>query len=145
MDLTILTCRTEGRGFGPIQLALPVHLALLLLLLVLLVGAVAAVEAAGGSAEHAVMAGIMAGDAADDGALDAALGVGGRGRAQHEQRGSDGDERGFHDRCLRMRCRRLNERGAVRVPALAEVKKASLNLPRRFPDPFLGALCTPAG
>src|SRR5690242_14355731 len=56
----------------------------------------AAVEAAGGGTEHAVMTGIMAGDAADDGALDAALGVGGGGRAQHEQCGSNGDERGFH-------------------------------------------------
>jgi type IV secretory pathway TrbL component len=79
-----------------LQLALPVHLALLLLLLLLLVGVVAAVETAGGGAEHAVMTGIVAGDAADDGALDAALGIGGGGRAQHEQRGGDGEKRGFH-------------------------------------------------
>src|ERR1700730_14496048 len=90
MDLTILTCRTEGRGFGPLQLALSVHLALLLLLLLLLLRMRPAVEAAGGGAEHAVMAGIMAGDTADDGALDAALGVGGGGRAQHEKGGGAG-------------------------------------------------------
>src|SRR4051812_6816406 len=81
-----------------LQLALPVHLALLLLpplLLLLLLGMVAAVEAAGGGAEDAVMAGVVAGDAADDGALDAALGVGGGGRAKHEKCGGDGGK-GFH-------------------------------------------------
>src|SRR3954452_13961972 len=81
-----------------LQLALPVHLALLLplsLLLLLLLGMVAAVEAAGGGAEDAVMAGIVAGDAADDGAPDAALGVGGGSRATDEKYGGDGGE-GFH-------------------------------------------------
>jgi hypothetical protein len=37
----------------------------------------AAVETAGGSAEHAVMAGVVTGDTADGGALEATLGVGG--------------------------------------------------------------------
>src|SRR6201986_5338966 len=73
----------------------------LLRLLVLLGGAVVAGGAAGGSAEHAVMAGKMAGNAADDRALDATLGVGGRGRSQRESSDGESGECGLHDACLR--------------------------------------------
>ena len=69
---------------GGLALALALTLALALSLPLPLVGVVAAIEAAGGSAEHAMMAGIMTGDTADDGALDAALGVGGRCRGQNK-------------------------------------------------------------
>src|SRR4051812_1892368 len=54
--------RTAGGMRVSLQLALPVHLALLPLL-VLLIGVMPAVEAAGGGAEDAVMAGIVTGDA----------------------------------------------------------------------------------
>jgi ketosteroid isomerase-like protein len=92
-------------------------LALVLLPLVL-VGAVAAVEAAGGRAEHAVMTREMAGDAADRRALQAAPGVGGRRCRERKHRGGGKNgSAGFHGPTSPNEFCKLNEDGAVRVPA----------------------------
>src|SRR4051812_22256481 len=134
-----LSPRSEGahcrRGEGFLQLALPVHLALLLplsLLLSLLLGMMAAVETAGGGAEDAVMAGIVAGDAADDGALDAALGVGGGGRATDEKCGDDGGE-GFHGSISPDAVSRSQRTRLVTVPGARRSRLRARPCPSRAP------------
>src|SRR3954468_7155396 len=113
-----------------LQLALPVHLALLLplsLLLLLLLGMVAAVEAAGGGAEDAVMASIVAGDTADDGALMQPLALAAEVAPQMRSTAAT-VARDFMDRCLRMRGCDLNGHG----PSRFRVRFLRPRQPREF-------------